>query len=185
MLFRSVDETANPSAVADTKLTYINSNQPSAPEVTATLGGDYSIDLSIANRAIYDGFVATVYELENGTWVETMFQDLYMENDGTGVLTVGGQYSFTGTEDAVGEMMGLVEGKQYRVGVQGYKTLESGAELRSAQTRTGTLPQRGSKRMIEILAHVFQYMTDKQMKMPSFSVTSTLPSVMNGGKDFL
>ena len=27
-------------------------------------------------------------------------------------------------------------------------------------------------------------MTDKKMVMPSFSVTSTLPSIMNGGKDF-
>jgi LuxR family maltose regulon positive regulatory protein len=46
------------------------------------------------------------------------------------------------------------------------------------------LPQRGSKGLIEVIGSVFRVMTDKQLKMPSFSVTSTLPSVMNGGKDF-
>ena len=46
------------------------------------------------------------------------------------------------------------------------------------------LPQRGSKGLIEVIGNVFQVMTDKQLSVPSFSVTSTLPSVMNGGKDF-
>lgn len=46
------------------------------------------------------------------------------------------------------------------------------------------LPQRVSKGLIEVIGSVFRVMTDKQLKMPSFSVTSTLPSIMNGGKDF-
>ena len=46
------------------------------------------------------------------------------------------------------------------------------------------LPQRGSKGLIDVIANVFHVMTEKGMKVPSFSVTSTLPSVMNGGKDF-
>lgn len=46
------------------------------------------------------------------------------------------------------------------------------------------LPQRGSKGLIEVIGSVFRVMTDKQLQVPSFSVTSTLPSVMNGGKDF-
>lgn len=46
------------------------------------------------------------------------------------------------------------------------------------------LPQRGSKGLINIIGNVFHIMADKQLKIPSFSVTSTLPSVMNGGKDF-
>lgn len=46
------------------------------------------------------------------------------------------------------------------------------------------LPQRVSKGLIEVVGNVFRVMTDKQLKVPSFSVTSTLPSIMNGGKDF-
>ena len=46
------------------------------------------------------------------------------------------------------------------------------------------LPQRGSKGLVEVISHVFRVMTDKQLRVPEFSVTSNLPSVMNGGKDF-
>ncbi|MEA4973612.1 MAG: LuxR C-terminal-related transcriptional regulator [Candidatus Metalachnospira sp.] len=46
------------------------------------------------------------------------------------------------------------------------------------------LPQRGSKGLIEVISNVFRVMMDKQLNVPPFSVTSTLPSVMNGGKDF-
>ncbi|MEA4954535.1 MAG: LuxR C-terminal-related transcriptional regulator [Pseudoflavonifractor sp.] len=46
------------------------------------------------------------------------------------------------------------------------------------------LPQRVSKGLIEVVGSVFRVMTDKQLKVPSFSVTSNLPSIMNGGKDF-
>ncbi|MET0017036.1 LuxR C-terminal-related transcriptional regulator [Oscillibacter sp.] len=46
------------------------------------------------------------------------------------------------------------------------------------------LPQRGSRGLIEVIGSVFRVMTDKQLKVPAFSVTSTLPSTMNGGKDF-
>jgi len=46
------------------------------------------------------------------------------------------------------------------------------------------LPQRGSKSLINVIGSVFKVMTDKQLNVPSFSVTSTLPSIMNGGKDF-
>lgn len=46
------------------------------------------------------------------------------------------------------------------------------------------LPQRSSSGLIEVIASVFRVMADKQLKLPTFSVTSTLPSLMNGGKDF-
>jgi len=46
------------------------------------------------------------------------------------------------------------------------------------------LPQRGSSGLIDVIGSVFRVMTDKQMKVPAFSVTSMLPSLMNGGKDF-
>lgn len=46
------------------------------------------------------------------------------------------------------------------------------------------LPQRSSKGLIEVIGSIFRVMTDKQLKVPAFSVTSMLPSLMNGGKDF-
>lgn len=47
-----------------------------------------------------------------------------------------------------------------------------------------SLPQRGVKRLTDTIPAVFQLMTNKELSLPSFSVTSALPSIMNGGKDF-
>ena len=38
--------------------------------------------------------------------------------------------------------------------------------------------------LTETIPAVFRLMTNKEVSLPSFSVTSALPSVMNGGKDF-
>ena len=46
------------------------------------------------------------------------------------------------------------------------------------------LPQRGSKGLISVIRSVFSVMSNRKVKVPAFSVTSTLPSIMNGGKDF-
>ncbi|MDD3278826.1 MAG: LuxR C-terminal-related transcriptional regulator [Lachnospiraceae bacterium] len=46
------------------------------------------------------------------------------------------------------------------------------------------LPHRGSKKVSEIFKSVAILCTNKSIKMPEFSVTSNLPSVMSGGKDF-
>lgn len=46
------------------------------------------------------------------------------------------------------------------------------------------LPQRGSKGLIEIFTNIFKLMRDDEIKVAPFSITSRLPSVMNGGKDF-
>ncbi|MDD3229827.1 MAG: LuxR C-terminal-related transcriptional regulator [Oscillospiraceae bacterium] len=46
------------------------------------------------------------------------------------------------------------------------------------------LPQRGSKGLMDLMGSIFTILTNKEIELPAFSVTSTLPSVMNGGKDF-
>lgn len=46
------------------------------------------------------------------------------------------------------------------------------------------LPQRGSKGLIEVISSVFKVVADRQFNLSQFSVTSNLPSIMNGGKDF-
>lgn len=47
-----------------------------------------------------------------------------------------------------------------------------------------TLPHRGSLSMVDILKNVAAFITDRKMTIPEVSLTSNLPSIMNGGKDF-
>lgn len=47
-----------------------------------------------------------------------------------------------------------------------------------------SLPQRAVEKLTDTIPAVFQLMRNKEITLPSFSVTSTLPSIMNGGKDF-
>ncbi len=47
-----------------------------------------------------------------------------------------------------------------------------------------SLPQRKVDGLTETIPAVFRLMTNKEVNLPPFSVTSTLPSLMNGGKDF-
>lgn len=47
-----------------------------------------------------------------------------------------------------------------------------------------SLPQRSSKGIAENIGNYFKILTDKSLQTPTFSVTSMLPSLMNGGKDF-
>ncbi|MGL4790226.1 MAG: LuxR C-terminal-related transcriptional regulator [Anaerotignaceae bacterium] len=46
------------------------------------------------------------------------------------------------------------------------------------------LPQRGSTGVVDTIKKLFVFFAENQLDLPTFSVTSTLPSVMNGGKDF-
>jgi LuxR family maltose regulon positive regulatory protein len=47
-----------------------------------------------------------------------------------------------------------------------------------------TLPHRGTLTMVDILKNVAVFITDWKMTIPEVSLTSNLPSIMNGGKDF-
>lgn len=47
-----------------------------------------------------------------------------------------------------------------------------------------SLPQRGTSGLVQTISNTFKLFTNKEIKLPTFSVTSTLPSIMNGGKDF-
>ena len=62
------------------------------------------------------------------------------------------------------------------------------AEGRQARSRLAwldiSLPQRGVDGLTETIPAVFRLMMEKEITLPPFSVTSALPSIMNGGKDF-
>ena len=47
-----------------------------------------------------------------------------------------------------------------------------------------SLPQRGAEGLTTIIPAVFRLLTNKEVTLPAFSITSALPSLMNGGKDF-
>ncbi len=47
-----------------------------------------------------------------------------------------------------------------------------------------SLPQRKVENLIQTFPAIFRLLTNKEITLPPFSVTSTLPSIMNGGKDF-
>ena len=47
-----------------------------------------------------------------------------------------------------------------------------------------SLPQRGVDGLTETIPAVFRLLRNREVVLPPFSVTSALPSIMNGGKDF-
>ena len=63
-----------------------------------------------------------------------------------------------------------------------------GSAGRQARSRLAwldiALPQRGVETLIDTFPAVFRLLRSKDVSLPPFSVTSTLPSIMNGGKDF-
>lgn len=77
-----------------------------------------------------------------------------------------------------------------------YRELQNyGAKLKRSDPEYGSvrgrlayleigLPQRSVGNILEMLPSVTALLTSREIAMPEFSVTSRLPSIMNGGKDF-
>lgn len=47
-----------------------------------------------------------------------------------------------------------------------------------------SLPQRSVRELTKLIPAAAQMLANREIALPSFSVTSTMPSIMNGGKDF-
>lgn len=80
------------------------------------------------------------------------------------------------------------ENSEYWYGkLKTFANTAKGGEKREAQSRLIyldiALPHRGSTNMIEIMKGCIPLM-EKGLALPEFSVTSNIPSTMNGGKDF-
>ena len=99
----TTDESANPVVTTDKKLNYTNPSQPSAPTFNVALGGDYSIDLTGINQDNYDGYKVSIYEVQDGKNVPTVFDNMTVS--GSDVITVGGQYTKTVTVDKNGNIV--------------------------------------------------------------------------------
>ena len=84
----------------------------------------------------------------------------------------------------------------YEKSEQWYEALKQFAEQcdrmdaggRQARSRLAwldiSLPQREVSGLTDTIPAVFRLLREKEITLPPFSVTSTLPSIMNGGKDF-
>ena len=152
----------NDNELAAETWNYTNPHQPAAPSVVhAGLGGDYTLRVDVAanGSVAYDGYVATVYVLNEETdlWEQTDYTDAQFAPEQNS-LRLGGSYSVTRFWDAEGneltyqqaqetpeavarttaEQMGLEDGKQYRVGISAYKLVDDNY-LRSAEVFTETV----------------------------------------------
>lgn len=69
-----------------------------------------------------------------------------------------------------------------------FAVFAKGGQKREAISRLAyldiSLPHRGSADMIDIMKRMPALIFDRGMSLPEFSVTSNIPSTMNGGKDF-
>ncbi|MGN0396220.1 MAG: LuxR C-terminal-related transcriptional regulator [Coprococcus sp.] len=69
-----------------------------------------------------------------------------------------------------------------------YAKEKTGGAKRAARSRLLyldiALPHRGSLKMIDLIKQAGVLLTERKVDLPEFSVTSNLPSMMNGGKDF-
>lgn len=69
-----------------------------------------------------------------------------------------------------------------------YAKGKTGGQKRAAETRLLyldiALPHRGIVKMTDLLKRAGVLLTERKTVLPEFSVTSNLPSMMNGGKDF-
>lgn len=71
-----------------------------------------------------------------------------------------------------------------------FASVRTGADAaaREAKSRLAfldiSLPQRGTAGLVQTISNTFKMFSNKEIKLPTFSVTSALPSIMNGGKDF-
>ena len=84
----------------------------------------------------------------------------------------------------------------YKGSERWYQELRKFSEQRGKQDAAGkqarsrlawldiALPQRSAEMLTDTFPAVFRLLCSKDVSLPPFSVTSTLPSIMNGGKDF-
>ena len=85
-------------------------------------------------------------------------------------------------------LMNVEESERWYHELEGYQKRAEGSEAREAKGRLIaldiSLPHRGIVGMTDLLRAAGVLLTDRKVRLPEFSVTSNLPSMMNGGKDF-
>lgn len=126
------EEIASP--MIERELEYVNSAQPTAPtKAELALSGNYTMTLNTDGNDTYDGYLASVYEVTENGYEDTIFTEIVAELDGTSMsraILLGGRYAST-NENGVVTYAGLEAGKKYAVSVQGFVVTEDGSRLLS------------------------------------------------------
>lgn len=85
-------------------------------------------------------------------------------------------------------LMNLEESERWYHLLEQFAAEKEGSMRREAKNRLLYLdiglPHRGTVQMLNLLKHAGTLLKDGKAMLPEFSVTSNLPSMMNGGKDF-
>ena len=85
-------------------------------------------------------------------------------------------------------LMNVDESERWYHELEEYQKRAEGSDAREARGRLITLdislPHRGISGMTDLLRAAGVLITDRKVHIPELSVTSNLPSMMNGGKDF-
>lgn len=85
-------------------------------------------------------------------------------------------------------LLNIPESERWYSELEEYEKTHTGSERRLAKSRLLYLeiglPHRGSENMVNILKKSWRLLSDKQVSLGEFSVTSNQASQMNGGKDF-
>ena len=85
-------------------------------------------------------------------------------------------------------LLNVPESERWYRNLAEYVKLHTGSEKKAAKSRLVYLdiglPHRGSEEMVGIIKNAYTLLTNRQVKLQEFSVTSNQASQMNGGKDF-
>lgn len=85
-------------------------------------------------------------------------------------------------------LMNIDESERWYEELRAYASNQAGSLRKAAKSKLTyldiALPHRGSASLVEIFKNVGILLRNKDIVLPEFSVTSNLPSMMNGGKDF-
>lgn len=85
-------------------------------------------------------------------------------------------------------LMNIEESERWYQALEQYADTHTGGQRREARSRLIylkiALPHRGSMDMIDLIKNADLFLREWRSTLPDLSVTSNLPSMMNGGKDF-
>lgn len=85
-------------------------------------------------------------------------------------------------------LMNIEESERWYQALEQYADTHTGGQRREARSRLIylkiVLPHRGSMDMIDLIKNADLFLREWRSTLPDLSVTSNLPSMMNGGKDF-
>ncbi|MBP3338948.1 MAG: hypothetical protein J6L69_06065 [Lachnospiraceae bacterium] len=132
------DDNANYYSEVSKEISYINTNQPTAPTISNTSNaGDYKVSFEVSDDGEeFDGYIVNAYDYE-GNLVPSISGMIFDKEDvKNNKLTVGGRYEYTDEESGETTVSGFSAG-MYQIGVSKFKTVNGGKSyLMSNETKT-------------------------------------------------